>query len=124
MRKKGRFFFNERVVKLSDTGVLTYYHLDKPTVAKARIPLSDPTVMKSIKFVYAGKNKAKTGYPAHREDEIRLLIKSENYIFKSMTKIDHSTPSQIIPRALPVSAWEQAIRKFAKDSQIKVSYLH
>jgi hypothetical protein len=124
LRKKGKFFWNERIVKLSSEGVLTYFHHDKPTRAKAAIKLSDPSVL-SIRFMYAGKSKSKQVplVPPHADDEIRIQIKAETFLFRSMAKFDHSNTKRDV-RALPVSAWETAIRKFAKDPQIKVSYLH
>ena len=39
LRKKGLFFNNERYVTISKAGILRYYHLDKPEIAKGNIDL-------------------------------------------------------------------------------------
>ena len=39
LRKKGLFFNNERYVTISEAGLLRYYHLDKPDIAKGNIDL-------------------------------------------------------------------------------------
>jgi hypothetical protein len=83
LRKKGLFLMNERMVKLSTEGVLTYFHLDKPTVAKAAINLDSDLI--EIRFVYAGRPH-KGIRPPHADDEMRIFVKSGNFLFKSMSK--------------------------------------
>ena len=39
LRKKGLFFNNERYVTIDEAGILKYYHLDKPEIAKGNIDL-------------------------------------------------------------------------------------
>lgn len=62
LRKKGLILHNERLVKVSPEGVLTYYHLDHPTVAKDKINLKHSSIV-DIKFVYAGR------WPANHSKE-------------------------------------------------------
>ena len=57
LRKKGMIFNNEREVTLSKTGVLNYYHFDKPGEVKGTVDLTSSQVQ-SIRFVYAGATSA------------------------------------------------------------------
>lgn len=57
MRKKGLLRNNEKLVKLSRQGVLTYYDFDKPDTIKGTIDLNSHNVT-SIRFEYAGKPPA------------------------------------------------------------------
>ena len=88
---------NERIVKLSPEGLLTYYHVDTPSLVKDQINLKHSSVI-DIRFVYAGRWPAlqqkseampdKNARPLpHTDDEMRLYTKSGNFFFKSMSKI-------------------------------------
>ena len=93
LRKKGLFLLNERFVKITDEGLLTYYHLDKMQSPKETINLRDHDLIE-IRFVYAGRahpqlknNENLTRLP-HPDDEMRIFLKTGNFLFKSMTKIE------------------------------------
>lgn len=58
LRKKGIFFWNERLVRITDDGVLSYYDAAKPQQAKKQMNLKH--VSTGVKIVYAGRP-----YPAN-----------------------------------------------------------
>ena len=53
LRKKGIFFWNERIVKITSDGILSYYDIDKPQQAKKQLNLKH--ISTGIKIVYAGR---------------------------------------------------------------------
>jgi hypothetical protein len=53
LRKKGLVFYNERIVRITSQGILSYYEKDKPKLAKVQINLRH--IRTSVKIVYAGR---------------------------------------------------------------------
>lgn len=84
--------FNDRYVVLKATGVLTYYHLDKPTDAKGNIQLASSEVTQVL-FSYAAPT-TKSKIPSQSEepaasinDEFRIVTANgETFIFKPSKK--------------------------------------
>jgi len=53
LRKKGIFFWNERIVRITSDGILQYFDIEKPGRAKKNIDLKQ--VSTGIKINYAGR---------------------------------------------------------------------
>lgn len=130
LRKKGMFLHNERIVRISTEGVLTYSNRDKPGREKGQINLR---ALGDVRFIYAGKRVTKdskadltvetAGSVPHPDDEMRFSVKRDNFFFKSMTKLD-TQPAEWKEGdllALPISAWETVIRRFSK--KVSITYL-
>ena len=56
LRKKGMFLHNERIVRISTEGVLTYSNRDKRGIEKGHINLR---TLGQIQFIYAGRRSGK-----------------------------------------------------------------
>ena len=88
-------FLNEREVTLSRDGILTYYHFDKPGVAKGSVDLTS-TQVQSVRFIYAGgatatRKSQEGGQQVRRptpniDDEIRIILSGnarESFVFRA-----------------------------------------
>lgn len=87
LRKKGMIRWNERMVKLTESGILSYYHLDNPAQPKVEIDLTHSSVV-GFKFVYCGRRSTKSTRPLpNPDDEFRLYTKRESFFFKDLKQL-------------------------------------
>jgi hypothetical protein len=56
LRKKGMFLYNDKIVRITSDGVLTYSDRDKPGRDKGHIDLK---TLAEIRFIYAGRRVAR-----------------------------------------------------------------
>ncbi len=72
LKKKGLFFYNNRILSLNARGILTYYDPKSQDIPKSEIDLKNGNVI--VKLI--GKIK----------DQLEIITKDQQYIFKVFTK--------------------------------------
>ena len=138
LRKKGLLLKNERIIKLSSDGVLTYFHRDTPNQCKQSIDLTSQQVT-SIRFEYAGRpiasssglSAVKNSSPTRRmrpkphfDDEFRIYMQNREtfqFIASKLTVIPDFEANFKNPS---IEKWEKAIKKFLPSSKVNIIFLH